>query len=193
MTSDEPRRPTYEEWRADYLGLPGAEEFESWQCNRLVPFAARFFGESGALLEAHGEAAIERALATLCRDVQIQFDLWDDGTTIEERHACIRAMGDLFEQVFAVVDLPERCFMWWHLMITYAAEGHPESCRCVEEVLERILFAGPMNCSLSALHGFGHLPNCRREEIIDRWLSAQEGLDPETRKYAEAAREGNVL
>lgn len=132
------------------------------------------------------------------------------------RRAAIRAIGDLYEKLFAVRCTPhlswinepggsplnEACYMWWDsLPAATCARLRTEEPRAAEtdavvlDVLRRTLALDSVACQEAALHGLGHRRQhypAEVEAIIDDFLGCGSGLRPELVEYARRARVGYV-
>lgn len=111
----------------------------------------------------------------------------------------IRAVGDLFEKLFADDRFKDSgaVFMWWDdLAYGYL---HSRSARyryfgqIIFETLTQILQLDALHCQKSALHGLNHLRHPDTKQIIMTFLEAHPELSKNDRQYALYAIEGQLM
>ncbi len=219
--------PTFVEWLWHVFDHPVTSPEWHWGIDaeplhlapdRTVEYLQRLFSNPVPALRQYSDAQINQGLHYLvsseCSDYA--FALLESNAPWPARRECIRAIFDLFEQLFAPrcaehlshldrgkgksggASLDAVCYMWWDCFPTW---GQPEESEQAEfdakclAVMGRILSLGALSCQESALHGLGHwhlhYPK-QAEKIIDRFLEKREPLPNELREYAKDARCGFV-
>ncbi len=118
--------------------------------------------------------------------------IWDERLSRELREDTIRAMVEVFRQLFSKNPPDTVCYMWWDLVITaYQIRDSALEERIVE-ALALILKIDSHQCQKAALHGLGHLESATKKVLIETYLKENPHLDLDTQAYAAAAVEGRV-
>ncbi len=200
-------------WWADDAEIWDGEE----NCAIALAFMTRLFEDPGFLLDSYTPMQIDRGvnymISNCCSNHCFAFT--DPSTPIGDRVRCISAISTLFEQVMAPIygdylgagsslsdpDTPTfSCYMFWDVCPIYSrqlpASEEPLILEAVVGVLERTLKLKSEACKESALHGLGHLHLSHPElvaGIVGRYLAVVDNMSESLRRYAESAKEGNVL
>lgn len=128
--------------------------------------------------------------------------LWSEHVDLALRCRCVSAMFELYEKLFAEVQIEGAAYMWWDLLSTFqpdlrALRPHPVPTqervrREMVATLARILHLPQPDCQKAALHGLEHIATAgEREPLIDRYLE-DASLDTTLREYARACRGGEL-
>jgi hypothetical protein len=189
----------YDEWLRFAFDHPVAKE--SWyyseamhfECDpdTVLKYYARLFRDSKPLA-SYDDAHLEQGFWFIVGS-QLGEWLWDDKIAAELRLDCIAAMPTVFRELFASRPLDQACYMWWDLLRHFEDAGDPRIVNAMVVALEEILALPSRHCQVSALHGLGHLKHSRKSAIIERFVRLNPSLDPDLRRYAEAAIGGTVL
>ena len=99
----------------------------------------------------------------------------------------------VFKRLFAKDILQQICHMWWDLLRYFGDDPDEKVKEVMLEALSEIINIESFHCQGSALHGLGHLEHPERAEIIDGFLASHPEIAPELLRYAQSAREGNIL
>jgi len=216
--------PTFPEWVRHIFDHPVSDPEWYWDLNAntdeppaqtSVTYLTQLFTDPEPILTPYTDAQLNQGLWYLVSNScsNYMFTLLQPEVAWPERQAGLRAITDLFAQLFATrcsphlshVDerganpLNSACYMWWDLFPTW---GQPESSTetLVDAellaVMQRVLSLNSLACQESALHGLGHWQGRYPgvvEETIDVYLKREPGLEPRLRQYALSARTGCVL
>ena len=137
--------------------------------------------------------------------------LWDSSVTLEQRAACIRAMGTLFIDYVTQHDAEplQKCFyMWWHIVVTgfWAQAGQfeaqdlsqldPDSRALHDTIFQtllQILSVSDPRTQGYALHGLGHLQDPRVHDVVQKYLDEnQDRFADDHVQWIEQCRDGVV-
>ncbi|MBZ0315949.1 MAG: hypothetical protein K8L91_05990 [Anaerolineae bacterium] len=205
-----------EEW-VQYI-FDNPEEDNSWEFTLQDPidsdeiklsYLTRLFENAGALLAPYSDLQVKNSLWYIGgQSGDFTWILRDNTLAWEMRERCIRAMYDLYASLFAVRCSPHLghidekganpinaiCYMWWDIlpMSFHEPPFHPVGL----EVMARILTLDSIACQEGALHGLGHMPLERKDEVaavINQFLERRPNIRPELRTYALAAKSGCIL
>ena len=182
-----------------------------------VSLLTRLFRQSEMLLARYSNAQIEAGLwcifGGVFADCFTQL-IWKQELAFEERGALVASVYDLYHQVlarapnasidFIHADDPPRRFetidyMATDLLVDIRNDDEPsnaDAVRVCDECLrlfERLLNHPAPVAQYAALHGLGHLPHARREEVIAEYIRTHPDLTPDQRTYASEAQKGDVL
>jgi len=185
--------------------------FDSGPADATVDYLTRLMQNSGQLLKGYPKAWISQGFEYLLGGSNYSQAIIDETVPLENRLQLVRAMGNLFTDVFAVrcahhlshldqlgqepVPLNSTCYMWWEAFPIdgeIRREGLDEACL---EVMAQTLAIPHCACQESALHGLSHWHLHHPEEterIIDEFLSRKPDLSLELHRYALSARKGAV-
>jgi hypothetical protein len=128
--------------------------------------------------------------------------VFDKALSLEARAACIRAMYELYEKLFAHVSLDTAPHMWWDSLASGWSCGYRDRSRggddekiqdVMFETLSRILSLSDPGCQYDALHGLGHLHHPGTAALIADYLQRNDVTDGELREYAEGAARFEVM
>jgi hypothetical protein len=118
------------------------------------------------------------------------------------REDCVRAMFDLFAQLFDGGPLKSSVDMWWASLAfdwecgnrSRANGGEDQAMQDVMfATLARILDLRSETCQAAALHGLSHLHHPETAELIQGYLSRNTAISPDLRDYAMAAARFEVM
>jgi hypothetical protein len=222
-----PANITFEEWVKHVFDHPVHDHLPAWYWNTDSDFWNA--AEAPTLAVSHITRAFEDPIATFApySDAQLNQGLWflisngcsdqmfallDETVPLTDRLRAVRAMYNVFEQIFvprcspnlSYLDehdkgednpLDSVCYMWWDLLPIGGPTGSPLG-EAILDVIERALALDSDAVRESALHGLGHWKHAypqRVEMIIDRFVKEHPGIRPELASYARAARTGCVL
>jgi hypothetical protein len=213
---------SFEDWVAHVFDHPGsgrewhfdpAADYWDGPAATTVGYLARLFEAPRPLLDAYSDAELNRGFWYLLGSGGDEMHaLLAAEVPLEARLACVRAIGTLFEGLFAArcsarlshldeagtTPLNSACYMWWDLFPTWGNPKAPEQAALDGELLSvmaRILEIPHAACRESALHGLGHWHlnhPTEVEAIVGGFLETTADLRPELRDYARAARGGCV-
>ena len=128
--------------------------------------------------------------------------IWLEELPFAIRENCVRSTYYLFERLFAVDPLDSAANMWWDSLCydwqcgnrLRSRGGEDQAMQDVMfETLARILRLESIQCQTAALHGLGHLHHPDTEPLIQQYLERNPTLASETKEYALAAAQFNVL
>ncbi|HEX4001010.1 MAG TPA: hypothetical protein VHX36_00075 [Candidatus Acidoferrales bacterium] len=119
-----------------------------------------------------------------------------------DREECIHSMFDLFQRLFANLQLDTSPQMWWDSLCYDWHSGLRNRERGGEDLelhdvlfqtLARLLQVDSDICQSAALHGLGHLHHPETESLIGRFIDEHPSLTEAQRSYARAAAKFEVL
>lgn len=213
---------TYDEWIRLIFDHPG--EGPEWHWGNDVPYwdgppavtlayLTRLFDAPLAVLDGFSDAQINRGMWYVLGATGENYPvvLTDPALPLENRVHCVRAMTNLFRDLFATYCTPHlshrseegsplnsACYMWWDIITFGPSPGAPQQ-RPVDEaaldVMRLTLAMDSIACQESALHGLGHWHHAYPAEIegiIDPFVERQRNGRPELLTYAHSARCGCV-
>ena len=170
---------------------------------RAIEHLTRVCEQSAALLEHYTVPQIAQGINYLFgagnRDGFLDL-LWNPELPWPARYRCIRAIPQLYTQVFEAD--PEGAgglpFMLWDAIAygyysgTHDPVTNPEDARVQEamfEALTAMLASNDPDTLAGAIHGLGHLRHPQSNQAIRDLLSSDRDLDSELRAYAAAVLE----
>jgi len=187
------------------------DSYDTGPADATVDYLTRLMQNSGQLLKGYPKAWIDQGFWYLLAGSNYPQAIIDEAIPLESRLQLVRAMGDLFADVFAVrcshhlshldhagqepVPLNCACYMWWDVLPIHGMPPRPEIDEACLEVMTQTLSLPHCACQESALHGLSHWHLQYSEEterIIDGFLSRNPDLSPELHRYALSARKGAV-
>ena len=179
----------------------------------LVDYTCRLFSDSREMLAEFTDAQINQGLWYLIGESTSDlYVLGGSDVSLEDRLKCIDAIPKLFaatlaercENFLSNIDetgcgpLNSVCYMWWDIFPLCGVPSDKLRCQVDEQCLaamDRVLASPSIACQESALHGLGHwhfyYPD-KCEKIIDAYVSGNTNMRDELRRYATAARAGQV-
>lgn len=209
---------SYGEWIDHWFGRAVISQYYPWfgemPADHFLPamaneYALRLFTNSASDLQYLHDDQVGAGLWLLMSEDGIHLAHPDNG--IARRDAVLLAITGLFRDLFAKRCVPVLsagsdqhsvlngcCYMWWEFFTHIAFPGDPDFGRMMEccwRVMEDTLAIPHIAVKESALHGLGHANHydaARVAMIIDRWLQANAGADPDLIRYARAARSGCI-
>jgi len=114
--------------------------------------------------------------------------IWERAVPFAYRERCVRAMFDLFAQLFDGGPLTASVNMWWDSLAfdwecgNRARENGGED-QAMQDVmfatLARILDLPSESSQAAALHGLGHLHHPETADLIQSYLNRNNALSPE--------------
>jgi hypothetical protein len=191
---------------------PTTARFDPWYWHTEVTYApdlicsyyVRLFRQPHFLLERFSKPQLEQAFWAIqvdnldCSASQI---IWHPDLPFAAREECVRAMADLFRNLFATEPLETSVQMWWDSLCydwhcgTKAREWGGEDERMQDvifQTLSAILALDSSICQKAALHGLGHLHHPDTENLIARFIATNPNLTKEQLEYALAAAKFEV-
>ena len=191
------------------------DDDEAWNlpAQTLIQYLTRLFQEPLPILHRYSDAQLNQGFWFLVGSGSDRMHaLFDARVPIANRVDCVKAIGTLFEKLFAVrcsphlshLDEPKAnplngiCYMWWDIFPTWGRPGDPQQKDLDHEILSllaRKLEIPAAACQESALHGLGHWHISYSTEvrrIVSDFLGKSPPTRPELRRYAEAAKAGSV-
>jgi hypothetical protein len=126
----------------------------------------------------------------------------DSDLPFAARAECVKAMADLFRNLFATEPLETSVQMWWDVLCYDWECGNRQRERGGEDeqmqdvifqTLTSILEIDSDICQGAALHGLGHLHHPETENLIQRFIALHPTLTKGQRDYAIAAAKFQVL
>ncbi len=213
---------SFEDWVRHIFSHPATEP--AWYCgldmdcfdrgpaDATVGYLTRLLENSGQLLKGYPKAWIDQGFWYLLAGSNYPQAILDETVPLENRLQLIRAMGNLFADVFAVrcahhlshldqagqapVPLNCICYMWWDVLPIHGGPPQEEIGKACLEVMAQTLTLPHCACQESALHGLSHwhlnYPQ-ETEQVIDEFLNREPDLSPELHRYALNARKSAVL
>jgi hypothetical protein len=183
-----------------YWKLEDDVEFDP---RRAIAHITRICEESATLLESFTLPQVAQGINYLLgagnRDGFLDL-LWDPKVPWAERYRCIRAIPQLYTQVFERDEdgAGGLAFMLWDSIAygyfagTCSPATDPEDARVQEamfEALSEMLASDHAETLAGAIHGLGHLRHRQSNKAIRDLLSSGRDFDPELRMYAAAVLE----
>ncbi len=175
-----------------------------------VSHATHLFENAGEILRSYRDPQVGHGLYALIWEGGCPLYALRDPLVSEEASCrCIRAIGTVYREIFAVrctenlghlseeiSDLNGICYMWWDIFPAAGQHLSEEQNKAVFDVLEQALALPNAGCQESALHGLGHWHHYSKkpvERIIDFFLASGNARRPELLRYATSARVGSVV
>jgi hypothetical protein len=188
------------------------DRYDTGPADATVGYLTRLMENAGQLLRGYPKAWISQGFEYLLAGSNYPQAIIDETVPVEDRVLCVRAVRNLFTDVFAVrcahhlshldqigqapVPLNSTCYMWWGVFPVGRETGQARLSEACLEVMAQTLSLPHCACEESALHGLSHwhlfYPQ-ETERIIDDFLSRKPDLSPELHRYALNARKGAVL
>ena len=136
-------------------------------------------------------------------DCSITDVIWERDVPFANRERCVRAMFDLFAQLFDGWSLESSAVnMWWDSLAYDWECGNRSRANGGEDrpmqdvmfaTIARILDLPSETCQAAALHGLGHLHHPDTADLIQGYLTRNSAISAELRDYALAAARFEVL
>lgn len=176
-------------WRTDVIFDP----------ERLCSHYLRLFHSPQSLLDRFSHEQLEQgfwAIQTSNLDCSADHLIWDEGLPFTTRAECVRAMFDLFRNLFASEGLETSVGMWWDSFCYDWHCGNRKRSNGGEdlqmqdvmfETLVKILSLDSKICQGAALHGLSHLHHPETDTAIQSYLDRNPDLDAEWRNIALGA------
>ena len=171
----------------------------------ICTYYIQLFRQPEFLLHRFSKAQLEEgfwAIQGANLNCGLQNLLGDTDLPFAAREDCIRAMADLFKQLFAVEPLDTSVHMWWDSLCYDWHCGNRNRERGGEDrrlqdvlfqTLAQILSFDSETCQAAALHGLGHLHHPDTPAVIDNYVKEHPSLTQERKTYAFAAAKFQVL
>lgn len=184
----------------------------------LPPLAAlglmtRIFSNCHTLFDPLTDTQIAEGITFLSASGESDWmsHIYDPSIDQKARFDCIRSIEALYRDCFRVRcpmnqvnqssdlnTIDSVCFMFWDRFPSAGSDETTQAAVDSEliEVMGKALQIEHDTCQTSALHGLGHweiADEKRVHTIIDDWLARHPHLSASIRKYAQDAREGNVM
>lgn len=188
-----------------------------WQSNSLdlITKMIKLLRSADYLVERYNLDELNQLLWKFVGESGFFQVLYDERLPLETRLECVRAIRDLFKDLFAVqcshflsngvVEIPvdisalnSICYMWWDLFCASPTTNTIDQKKIelsILSLLEELLAIEHIAIQESALHGLGHRQVCFPEEVesaVDRFLSTNKNLPEKLLGYAQSARSGCV-
>ena len=170
----------------------------------ICGYYVRLFRQPHFLVQRFSNPQLEQAFWAIpswnldCSAARI---MWDCDLPLAKREECVRAMADLFRNLFANEPLETSVQMWWDSLCydwhcgNRAREwgGEDEQMQdVIFETLTAILAFDSDICQGAALHGLGHLHHPETEDLIQRYIAEHPTLSKGQLEYALAAAKFEV-
>ncbi len=157
----------------------------------ICTYYIQLFRQPEFLLHRFSKAQLEEgfwAIQGANLNCGLQNLLGDTDLPFAAREDCIRAMADLFKQLFAVEPLDTSVHMWWDSLCYDWHCGNRNRERGGEDrrlqdvlfqTLAQILSFDSETCQAAALHGLGHLHHPDTPALIDNYVKEHPALTQE--------------
>ena len=172
----------------------------------VIAYYTRLFNDPRFLLARFTIDQLEQgfwAMQGSLLDCSISDVIWERAVSFADRERCVRAMFNLFAQLFDGWSLESSAVnMWWDSLAygwecgnrSRANGGEDQSMQDVMfATLARILDLPSETCQAAALHGLGHLHHPETADLIQGYLTRNSAISPKLRDYALAAARFEVL
>ena len=175
----------------------------------IVEFLTRLFMEPQPLLARFSPAQIGDGFSLMFSAAlpeKFAHTLWDDAVPWDERHACIRALPELYAGLFEVMEAREddRGSAMYMLPDFLAfpydlgersrdSEGDRQVQDALLDAFARMLRSRSQATWVATLHGLGHLHHPDGPAVIHAFLGARPHLEEGLRSYAVRAMKGDIL
>jgi hypothetical protein len=216
---------SYEAWSAHCFDHPvhdPAWHFEMdapvWSAPPAVTLAhlTRLFSVPASALSGYSDEQVNQSLWYIAHsgNSDFVFTIVDATLPVTDRVACVAAMANLYDELFAwrcsptLAQAPDElapantlnpaCYMWWDLPPMFPSPADADRAaldRVALGVMRHAIQVDSIACQESALHGLGHWAvgyPAEVQAVIDAFLERGD-VGPAIRQYALNAREGHVL
>jgi hypothetical protein len=135
-------------------------------------------------------------------DCSVSEVIWERAVPFESRESCVRAMFDLFAQLFDGGPLESSVGMWWDsLAFDWECGNRSRSNGGEDQLMQDVMFATlarildlqSESCQAAALHGLGHLHHPETAQLIQGYLGRNTTISADLRDYALAAARFEVM
>jgi hypothetical protein len=161
-----------------------------------LEYATKLFQNPMFLLQEYKPEQINQGfwfLLSLVPDFGLAELIWKTELPWSLREKCILSMVVPFQSIFMEIPEQSSCYMWWDLLRDFQENHDRRVIDAMFRALKEILQSPILACQVSALHGLGHIEHIYKRKVIEEYLQQNENLDHETRDYAIAAINGEVL
>jgi hypothetical protein len=170
----------------------------------ICSYYMRLFQQPQFLLERFSKLQLEEgfwAIQVDNLDCSASRIIWHPELSFAVREECVRAMADLFRNLFATEPLDSSVQMWWDSLCYDWHCGNKKRERGGEdERMQDVIFQTVTTilsidsdiCQKAALHGLGHLHHPQTETLIARYIAEHPTLTEEQVEYALAAAKFEV-
>lgn len=160
----------------------------------ILKNAIQLFKDPTFLISRYSPEQVEQGLWFLLGPEGKLCDwLWDPTVSWILRQECILTMVSVFERLFTNNPFGQICYMWWDLLRSFDENPDRRVLNAMFKALCKILKIESRECQMSALHGLGHLPLRKKEQVIEDFLDKHPDIDTKMKSHALAAIQGKML
>ena len=170
---------------------------------KLLRYYIKLFNEPSFLTNRFSEEQIEQALGMQCirgwADWTLGCAMAHPNSTVDDMEACILAMYNLFDKLFAGSNLSDTGFMWWDIGYGACSDSGLASANVKEKLTDadrqrlrnakhqtqvRLLNHKSYSCQEAAIHGLQHSGHPERENALRKYIADNPDLPARLKEFA---------